>query len=573
MKPLAPAGEARTTGEPLKDFVCVLYPGLILLVFIPFSIFLPNQETVGSDVTLFAPFAVGLGAWAAVALAMALLRQRRLATLFLVLGHALLLRDILTPVRASGLVGLDPSIIIAGAPLVQIGAEILLIAVMLYALWRVPAATLRAVLFPIAVAFLATQALYIPAKINWRALRSGERTAAPPAAAPIPAGAPHRGNIYLICLDSFIGSSFPAAVRDANLTQDFAGFVYYPNHRSNYTFTWPSIAGALGGGMHRVDAAGEWYERSVRHDGLMGSAAAAGYATWQYGGPGDQNDHVPPERFRPRPERISKSNRRNYALQVVWVTRIAPVALRKSVWSLLTKKEKESWFLSVSDLIVNSLSQMRTFADDEATRPAYNQFVFAHFYIPHKPFAFDAECNELSSEGTYLPQATCSLRPLASWLHTLRAKGAFDDAAIVIFSDHGQIGRGTTPFMRLLKDRDGSAPPELLVLANTLLLFKPPAGRRVVSDLAVDLRYTQTLDIAATIVDSARLGVDEPGGSSLLEPAVDNPRIEVFDKFGDLYTLLKRRRTEFDTIEADLDRWVFSPREGWRLEGKVRTRW
>jgi hypothetical protein len=351
--------------------------------------------------------------------------------------------------------------------------------------------------------------------------------------------------------------------------------VYFPNHLANYLFTWPSLASALSGTLYTGGSMREWIENGRWRAGLLADFADHGYQVWQY----DDRHHeaVNRDHFKPRPKRLSRINRRPLMLNM-WVVRVTPTWLRQEVWRHLTEN-RASFLAAVSDLTVRSLAQLEELADDEVTRPPTGQCVFAHVYLPHQPHVFDGLCNELESEGPYLPQARCTLRPIARLIRILKAKETFERSTIVLFSDHGSTARGTRPYIDAARAahqswlREGVEVPALS-RASALLVIKPPAHHGA-GGFSESRAYTQNLDLAATVADLAGLGTVYEDGLAIFRDDFRPVRdIHLFADFeSEIYHKVKRGTLPVDAIRGELRHFRFHPAKGWEQLANLPCVW
>ncbi|WP_222182526.1 sulfatase-like hydrolase/transferase [Geminicoccus harenae] len=144
-------------------------------------------------------------------------------------------------------------------------------------------------------------------------------------------------------------------------------------------------------------------------------------------------------------------------------------------------------------------------------RPVYQ---FLHFYPPHRPFLFDADCRlrQEAADGwqSYLDQATCAVRLFGGLVERLRELGVLERSVVVLQSD---TGLNVVP--------DGEAGPmvtrteaygqnELMGYARPALAIKPLGASGA---MAVNETHTHHRDSFALLEAAAR----EPDGRSRLD--------------------------------------------------------
>lgn len=141
-----------------------------------------------------------------------------------------------------------------------------------------------------------------------------------------------------------------------------------------------------------------------------------------------------------------------------------------------------------------AVSAIKTWVASHRSQPF---FAFVHLFEPHTPYvpSYDAEIEKAD-------------RMVGSLLAALREQGSYDDALIILLSDHGEgLGDHGEPEHGVLLYRETLQVP---------LIVKLPGGRRAGERVA---NGVQLADILPTVAEVA--GVEMPAesdGRSLLEP-------------------------------------------------------
>ena len=155
--------------DKIRNFILGIFPAFVLFIVIPFSIYLPHQEYFNYDRSSMVPFLLGFAVWSGLAGLMAVLpglRKSRLFCFLFYLGVFLVGRDILCPVEAGGLFGLDRQIPVYEPALHQL-IEVLLLGGVVLAAFLIPAKIVRNVFVPIVVSFLLIEAVHIMINMDW----------------------------------------------------------------------------------------------------------------------------------------------------------------------------------------------------------------------------------------------------------------------------------------------------------------------------------------------------------------------------------------------------------------------
>jgi tetratricopeptide (TPR) repeat protein len=128
--------------------------------------------------------------------------------------------------------------------------------------------------------------------------------------------------------------------------------------------------------------------------------------------------------------------------------------------------------------------------------PSPRFFLFFHLYEPHKPYAPPARFAAYAPYDGEIAWSDENVGSLVAWL---KARGLYDAATIVLFSDHGE-GLGD----------HGEQEHGLFLYDETIrsaLIVKLPRGRRAGQRVSVPVQH---IDLVPTVLDFA--GIQRPAG-------------------------------------------------------------
>jgi len=128
--------------------------------------------------------------------------------------------------------------------------------------------------------------------------------------------------------------------------------------------------------------------------------------------------------------------------------------------------------------------------------PSPRLFLFFHLYEPHKPYAPPARFAAYAPYDGEIAWSDENVGSLVAWL---KARGIYDAATIVLFSDHGE-GLGD----------HGEQEHGLFLYDETIrsaLIVKLPRGRRAGQRVSVPVQH---IDLMPTVLDFA--GIQRPAG-------------------------------------------------------------
>jgi hypothetical protein len=330
-------------------------------------------------------------------------------------------------------------------------------------------------------------------------------------------------NVIHLVLDSFQSDLFADILEEdrQNLDRSMSGAVFFANHTGAFPTTIVSIPAMLTGTVYRNEMPLQHYNRDHFQSGsLFKAMRSAGYRVdsiteFQY----DSNSAT--NFYRMRRPYVSFDE---YVRFTTWqladlsLFRHAPHILRPKIynnqaWRLQTMfgpgDTSARRYHSVNgQQVLSDFARRFRVATDE---PVYK---FIHVGIPHPPAAVTATCEfagvlRLTRENSRA-QARCAITRVAEVLDRLRQLGIYDEALIVISSDHG-LGHAPPKFAN-----DRQIPPgQVSVLAGkamALLIVKPPKSS---GPVRISNAPSTITDIPATVLGVLGVPNSFPGQSAL----------------------------------------------------------
>ena len=341
-------------------------------------------------------------------------------------------------------------------------------------------------------------------------------------------------NALLIVLDAFQSDVFDEIVEADRERYDrsLAGFVFFADNAGAFPTTALSIPAMLSGALYENDVPMlEFALEKLREDSLARALSRSGWETdvisviRQFVDPGA--DYT----FQLSLAYVSaKTASRFTAAQLLDLSlfRHAPTLLKPAVYA------DRQWLLQrlVPDPELRfHATTGRRFVEDfvERMEVARNRPVFKMIHLgpPHPPVVVDSGCHYVgvvkTTRETYTEQARCALSLAERILDRLRALSIYDDALIVLASDHG-LGLYPT---RWSPGETAIHLPGLMAQALALLAVKPPGAQ---GPLRTSFHPTAIGDIPATVVHLLGLPGDFPGRSAFA-PEAGTPRRRTYSTY------------------------------------------
>jgi hypothetical protein len=399
-----------------------------------------------------------------------------------------------------------------------------------------------------------------------------------------------RPNVYHLILDAYPAALFLESARSLNL--DFPGFRFYRNFNSMYPRTQVALPGLLRGRhIDEFETISDFLEDSAEEgfwkEMVSGSLALDLYPYYE--------DHcIVASHCRSLRKVMLQFNEAvfRYTIIDLWTLKLLPNALRAVLnphgvytGAALKGTEKEPGF-SVTRLIFRTigreemrgtgnlnidyqlfgLEQFEILLRQEAMRPGSGRYVFWHGMFPHGPQVLDGFCHypiqvdESSRMETIRASVDCATRLAHRLVMRLRELGRYDDALIIIQSDHGMsdLMRMDPSFEDRMHNRDPSIWPSEFVetMSSGLMLVKFPGQR---GPLEIDHAPAQMIDVAPTVLSHLGLPWSTLPGHPVDQVTSGNLRPVVFfattrGESGSILVAKYRKHGSGWELEPDADR-------------------
>lgn len=521
--------------ERLADVLLAWLPFLVAFAVVPVAIYLPNQIEFDYRPAVLLPF---LGVAALWLLAAASLwwapaeRRSRIARALFFVGLFLLLTDIVAPLEWGLLDGASE----LEEPFRNTAFEALVIAVLVLAWFKLPKQLVRTFGAPLVGVLFLSQAASLAFGLEEppRSLDAEPRTAPLPTT---PDDRP-RPNIYHVVLDGYTSTMFLDAVEETGVGPLLDGFTFFERALANYQLTDASLPSFFTGTFYESGSFRDWQEKA-RTGGIRRTLQDAGYEIsvyvpdrtryWMYEGASTvvTSKELTREQFRG----IDIAR-----LAQITAVRLAPNVLRRAtlrqsdefLWQLVSWANDLTYpgsYMAYEFYKRLSVPLFEEFLEDEPGRPAEGQYVYVHLMLPHPPYSWDAECR-FSRRSNYRIQTLCATRLIERFLRDLRRLERFEEALVLIHSDHGfhnyHVGPmplTETPEPRIAEAVDAALDYTgfhgFLQRIHALLLVKRPVSE--LQPLKMSTAPAQLADIPATILASVDLERSRTEGAPLFE--------------------------------------------------------
>lgn len=262
-------------------------------------------------------------------------------------------------------------------------------------------------------------------------------------------------NVIHIVMDEFQSDIFQELLRENEAwTNELAGFDFFQNHASNFATTHFSMGAQLTSRIYRnnepfKDFLGRAHRESAYHKKLFESGFDITLYTVGYLMPEDgycEDDNVLCHRTIISLAKEDANHSRDLAtLLDVSLFRHVPHVVKPYVYNdqswlfalLLTEGDSDYVNFHASNASVN----IDYFSENLFVSGERPQFLLYHNIHPHLPLVVDRNCQfigkqDWSDEG-YVNQAHCALSKTIKFLRRLKTLDVYDDALIILTSDHG----------------------------------------------------------------------------------------------------------------------------------------
>jgi hypothetical protein len=332
-----------------------------------------------------------------------------------------------------------------------------------------------------------------------------------------------RQNVIHIVLDGFQSELFHEILEEDRPTFDrsWSGAVFFADHAGAFPSTIVSIPAMLTGTVYRNERDLQRYVRDHFDSGsLFKSLRAGGFrvdgiAGMQYDHNSATNFYRMPRPYVSYPEYVQFAG---WQLADLTLFRYAPHVLRPWIynnddWRLQSRfgpgDTTSRRFHSVNGAaVLGDLVRRVNVKTDERV------YKYIHVGIPHLPIAVDAQCAYTGTlrvtRQRYKDQARCAIKRVTELMDRLQQLGVYDDALVVISSDHGL---GFTP-LKFVHNRQLPPGPlsTLAARAMALLVVKAPGSH---GPVRISYAPTAITDIPATVLDAVGVAHTMPGEPAL----------------------------------------------------------
>ncbi len=267
-----------------------------------------------------------------------------------------------------------------------------------------------------------------------------------------------RGNVYHIVLDEMQGNVALARLRDKRNADAFPGFTFFKNTISNYLYTYQSFHSYFTGTVYDAVDYAKWVD-GYKTGGLLNDLQKRGYRITEYTPAFLDFARSPSVHLTSEEVFREKYGSPLYSIKdftQIWLARVMPnfgtnaaLAAGRSLGARIEASlEGPSYAAHVptsDDEGIHPFSAVLTVEramKDEPKRAAAGEYVYLHALVPHEPYVLDDECRyrpawKAPLTRRYDAQTGCAINLVSRYLAMLRALGRYDDATIIIQSDHG----------------------------------------------------------------------------------------------------------------------------------------
>lgn len=576
-------------------FCSVLLPVVFCLIVVPLDIYSANAAEYRNDLHVLYSFGKAALVFVVVALisvlALPQVARELLARLSIAAGFSAILFDMATP-----MISVTPGVsfeLPKNVSLVTASFELLAVLMILVICFKAPRALLEkfAAIFMLA---LVVQQIWLGKRFVQNNYEERAETIHLNNEAFDNKSLP---NVYHVILDGFAGDMFLPLLKEMGLEEKFGGFVHYPKNLANYGRTHESVPSLLTGTLAPRENVGAW-TKSYPQTGILPTLKNAGYSinlfvTGFYNEP-TQAD-LTFGLFDLRNRALNRARKEDF--YKIWFLRISPQIL---VHFMIDGRIDELLVSNREDLPIRgdaydvflSLDLMKEYIRFVESQSGGGHYNFVHTMIPHSPYIWDQDCNladkvilvsdDANKRAAYTSQSKCSIRLLTQLLDLLKQKAEFDNAIIIIHSDHGEYFERET-IESSVDDSTNRKITEVDLLRFTgrnvearqraLLLVKP---RRTSGDrLKISNRQTQLLDVYPTITGLIGRAPDSSAGVNVLAREFpQNRRIDIFHGF----TQRAQNGTEVlrfgsTLFEGDVNHYSYSVDSAWSVHDNVHIVW
>ena len=317
-------------------------------------------------------------------------------------------------------------------------------------------------------------------------------------------------NIVHILIDGFQSDIFKDSIENEMLSDfvrgTFSGFTFYEETFGVFPFTKFAVPVILGGKYYSNDVPKEEFiDNVLRSENILNTAVDNGYELDVIAGGAYLAKKYRNTNYQYFYE-ISTRDNISEAVKIVDLAlfRLVPYKLKPHIYL------KQKWLLSsflledkpIGDYFSHT-AFMNRFIDAVKVNRDKAVYKFIHLMNTHNPMVVNNTCNyaggELSTNRENLTyQSFCTLITLSEFFKSMKAQGIFDEALIIIHSDHGGWVGNKRQGPPIIFNDGKMARPFVASLASPLLMVKLPNSEE---ELQVSRAHVSLADLADTISD------------------------------------------------------------------------
>lgn len=574
-------------GNSLKNLfpfmVLSWFPAAIAFLLVPFSIYIPNQEEYGRNISVLIPYIALLTAsiiFIAVIFRLWPDFSKKAAFFFFYFGVLIVVSDIVAPLRVGEImVGWDAPPI--PEPLSSIFFEISAAVVVIALAIKIPKRYILRFAPTFVLIMVVVQCVFVLKDVKRSQKPSNANVNESAKGYQPKENDNHNSNVYHVTFDAFSSGKFIDLLEEEHSREEFDGFVFFPNNKSNYLFTWMSRASYMNGDLYKSGSLEEWFN-AWKEGGLFGELHDAGYIISDYKNIGSSKIHY--SRLKDIDFKSGLKMIKHFHFADLWLLRLAPAILNQEVYnssknSGLISRFARTFFISsgLDFLPVKHKIIMEALIEDEVKRSKGGNYVWAHLYLPHGPYNLDRDCAYKVDVG-YDEQAMCAIKLMSDFIAELKRQGKYHDSMIIFQSDHGGIGISNHDMSADIMEKidatnsSGRSAQAIINLSSSLLMVKPPNSSG--KPLVVSEKLTQLTDIPASVYALTGIEADPGDGVNVLDDAFNE------DRTIDIYTGYLQRGEDGGFLtygkgisEGYFDHYRYSLVDGWSIDENLRVTW
>lgn len=337
-------------------------------------------------------------------------------------------------------------------------------------------------------------------------------------------------NIYFLILDEFQTDMFDLTLSN-EVKSSLGGFTYFPENTALFGRTGMSLPSIFSGKRYDFNVPQiEYKKKSVSSkSSILYWLKDAGYAIFAYirgaaDKPSDLSlfDLVFTSEDQERPasyERIAP------VFRDLWVYKNLPLCASIRILGARRLEQVRADNFLPENANIRSVNCFRQYLQEEEQLPAFNRFSYIYLLLPHFPYIYSDDCSYAEHEvyqglivTSPLEQSKCATKLMIEFIETLKSLGRFENALIIVCSDHGSRFAAEDGRLKSLSELGQDSLEWNLARARALLLIKPvdatDANELIISDYESSL-----IDIAPTIAKSVLPGIPmDFDGIALVDP-------------------------------------------------------